>query len=172
MIQSSSQFSVACLYAHFDFCSQMLFAMLYKPLSLGHAEESKTQHSKGRRIYWSALVPQMHITLIDLFKHYHSQLTLGVQTPSPCCNQWQSIHCSIPPPLLHDAVEPKQIDSYMSQEAEMKASVSQSGPPFQRKDRQQILQRHLIVRWEKERWLELNLSKRNPRGSALNSSAI
>lgn len=128
--------------------------------------------SKGRRIYWSALVPQMHITLIDLFKHYHSQLTLGVQTPSPCCNQWQSIHCSIPPPLLHDAVEPKQIDSYMSQEAEMKASVSQSGPPFQRKDQQQILQRHLIVRWEKERWLELNLSKRNPRGSALNSSAI
>lgn len=45
MIQSSNKFSVACLYAHFDFCSQMLFAMLYKPLSLGHAEESKTQHS-------------------------------------------------------------------------------------------------------------------------------
>lgn len=43
----------------------------------------------GWRIYWSALVPQTHIPLIDLLKHYHNQLTLAVQLslapPTPPC---------------------------------------------------------------------------------------
>lgn len=37
----------------------------------------------GWRIYWNALVPQSHIPVIDLLKHYHSQLGLAVQPPLP-----------------------------------------------------------------------------------------
>lgn len=37
----------------------------------------------GWRIYWNALVPQSHIPVIDLLKHYHSQLGLAVPPHLP-----------------------------------------------------------------------------------------
>lgn len=40
----------------------------------------------GWGIYWNALVPQSHIPVIDLLKHYHSQLGLAVQlSPISLC---------------------------------------------------------------------------------------
>lgn len=65
-------------------------------------QDTSTWARVGWRIYWSALVPQTHIPLIDLLKHYHSQLTLTVKPcpiPPPSLDQWWSHSQSTRPPL-------------------------------------------------------------------------
>lgn len=84
----------------------------------------------GLKIYWSALVPQTHIPLIDPLKHYHSQLAVAAHPPHPPPHSifWSMKVPTIvkpPPPTAKVGSEP--IDSYVWRKRG-ELCVLQSGP--------------------------------------------
>lgn len=126
----------------------------------------------GWRIYWNALVPQSHIPVIDLLKHYHSRLGL-LPSPhhhlSPCFDQWRP-----PPPSPLQLQWDKSQMTCSEKKRRWLVFLNQARSNFSTATIIiAIMGITILLIRGKKRWRsELTLSDWNPQRSALDSSAV
>lgn len=161
-------------------CPQLRLGILYKSWSCWEIQNTSLWARIGWRIYWRTLVPQTHIPLIDLLKHYHNQLTLAVRlSPIP-------LHVLINEGPIHSQPKPtpqlqwdqRQLTHICSEKRRRRLVFlnqdhrsnqnDQAGSDFS--STMIVLAMMgitiLLIRWKKDDDLSLTVRKWNPLGSS------